>query len=78
MTEHILQRAIALKQQSEEIEKQLDFVNQQIKELEEFSENLRVLEENKEKEILANFTEVKKENNFIKIYGTWGKEKKRK
>ena len=52
--EAILQRAITLKQQSEQVEQQLNFVNEQIKELKEFSENLGVLERSKEKEVLTN------------------------
>lgn len=43
-----------LRQQSEEIEKQLDFVNEQIKELEQFSGSLGVLEKEKEEEVLTN------------------------
>jgi len=52
--QELLQRAMALKEQSEEIEKQLDFVNEQIKDLEQFSENLSLLGEEKESEMLAN------------------------
>ena len=52
--QEMLQKAIMLKQQSEEVERQLNFVKEQISELEKFSENLKVLDESKEKEILAN------------------------
>ncbi|MBU0467093.1 MAG: prefoldin subunit alpha [Nanoarchaeota archaeon] len=52
--QELLQRAIMLRQQSEEIEKQLDFVNEQIKELEQFSGSLGVLEKEKEEEVLTN------------------------
>ncbi len=51
--EEILQQAIMLKQQSEEAEQQLNFVNEQIKEMEEFVEKLKMLESG-EKEFLAN------------------------
>jgi prefoldin alpha subunit len=49
----ILQRAMSLRQQSEEIEKQLEFVSEQIQELGQFNENLGVLQSSKEKEMLA-------------------------
>jgi len=49
----ILQRAMMMKQQSEEVEKQLDFVTQQVHELEEFSKTLEELDKNDDKEILA-------------------------
>ncbi|MFH1802134.1 MAG: prefoldin subunit alpha [archaeon] len=49
----ILQRAMSLRQQSEDVEKQLQFVSEQIAELQQFSENLDVLKESKEKEMLA-------------------------
>ncbi|MBU0760996.1 MAG: prefoldin subunit alpha [Nanoarchaeota archaeon] len=52
--EELLQRAVMLKQQSEEIEKQLDFVSEQIKDMEQFSENLGVLQDEGAGEILAN------------------------
>ena len=51
--QEILQRAMTLKEQSEESENQLNFVMQQIRELLEFSKILEELEKNKEKEILA-------------------------
>ena len=53
MNEHLLQRAVMLKQQSEEAENQFDFVNRQINELEQFSKGLKELEKEKEQEILA-------------------------
>lgn len=53
MEQEILQRALMMKQQSEEIEKQLQFVKEQIFELNAFAENLQELACNKEKEILA-------------------------
>jgi len=53
MNQEILQKAMMLRQQSEETEKQLQFVSEQINELEQFGENLRVLGEDKEKEMLA-------------------------
>ncbi|MFH1290175.1 MAG: prefoldin subunit alpha [Nanoarchaeota archaeon] len=52
-SQELLQRAMMLRQQSEEVEKQLNFVNEQLGGLEQFSENLKVLEEDKEKEMLA-------------------------
>ena len=53
MEQEILQRAIMLKQQSEEVEEQLDFLKEQIAELEKFSESLKIIKENKNKEIIA-------------------------
>ncbi len=50
----LLQRAMRLREQSEEIEKQLEFVSEQITELRQFSANLEILKESKEKEMLAN------------------------
>lgn len=51
--EEILQKAFVLKQQSEQVEQQLNFVNEQIAEMEQFVEKLRVLAESDEEEILA-------------------------
>lgn len=55
MTEghEILQKAMMLKQQSEEVENQLNFVQQQISELDGFSKTLEELDSVKEKEMLA-------------------------
>lgn len=53
MEQEILQRAMTMRQQSEEIEKQLSFIKEQIFELEQFADNLQTLKESKEKEILA-------------------------
>ena len=39
----ILQRAMSLRQQSEELEKQLQFVSEQIAELQQFRDNLDIL-----------------------------------
>lgn len=52
--EELLENAIFLKQQSEEIEKQLNFVNEQLQEMEHFVEKLNILEKSDEKEFLAN------------------------
>ena len=52
--QELLQRAMQLREQSEEIERQLEFVSEQITELRQFSANLEILKENKEKEMLAN------------------------
>jgi prefoldin alpha subunit len=49
----LLQKAIILKQQSEEVEKQLNFVSEQITDLERFSSGLKDLSGDKEKEILT-------------------------
>jgi len=49
----LLHRAMLLKQQSEESEQQLKFVQQQIAELKSFMRTLEELERNKEGEILA-------------------------
>lgn len=51
--EELLQHAMILKQQSEEVEKQLQFVGDQIIELNEFSENLKNYGKDGEKEVLA-------------------------
>lgn len=55
MTEghEILQQAMMMRQQSEETEKQLQFVHQQIGELNEFSKILEELDKNGESEMLA-------------------------
>jgi prefoldin alpha subunit len=53
MDQEILQRAMILRQQSEEAERQLEFVEQQIKELGEFGESLKELDKKKEQEMLA-------------------------
>lgn len=53
MNEQILYRAIELKARSEEVEKQLQFVNEQIAELERFRDGLQFMHENNSKEILA-------------------------
>lgn len=50
----ILQRAMMLRERSEEIEKQLGFVGEQISELQQFSENLEILKKSGEREMLAN------------------------
>lgn len=65
--EELLYRATLLKQESEETEKALNFVNEQINELENFKESLKFLEKNKEEEILASlgkgvYVKAKKEN----------------
>jgi len=53
MEQEILQRAMMLRQQSEESEKHLEFVQQQIAELDDFSQTLEEFDKNKEKEMLA-------------------------
>lgn len=50
----ILHRAMQLREQSEEIEKQLQFVSEQISELQQFNANLEILKGSKEKEMLVN------------------------
>ncbi len=52
--EEVLQKAMMLKQQSEQVEQQLNFVLEQIDELGNFNENLEVLEKDGESEMLAN------------------------
>jgi len=49
----MLQRAMQLRQESEEAEQQLQFIVHQIKELEKFGEDLEKLEKSKEKEMLT-------------------------
>lgn len=46
--EELLQKAAQMRAESEQIEKQIEFVNQQISSLEEFLESLKFVEENKE------------------------------
>ena len=53
MDQEILQRAMQLRQESEYAEQQLQFVVQQIGELQDFEKGLEFLERSKEKEILA-------------------------
>lgn len=53
MEQEILQRAMVMRQQSEEIERQLEFIKEQIYELEKFAESLQALRDSKETEILA-------------------------
>ncbi|MCA9485900.1 MAG: hypothetical protein KC506_03590 [Nanoarchaeota archaeon] len=52
--QEILQQAMLLRQESEEIERQLQFVNEQITDLEGFGNNLEALEKSDEKEVLSN------------------------
>ena len=49
----ILQRAVVLQQQSEEAERQLQFIKQQVSELEEFSKSLEALGKTKNEEVLV-------------------------
>lgn len=49
----ILQRAMTLRGQSQEVEKQLEFISDQIRELQNFVENLEVLMNSRESEMLA-------------------------
>lgn len=51
--EQILEKALQLRQQSEETEQQLGFVNEQLEEMDKFYEKLKMLEDSSEKEILA-------------------------
>jgi prefoldin alpha subunit len=53
MNQALLKKAFILRQQSEEVEQQLNLVNQQIAELEAFNKSLEILSKDKEKEILA-------------------------
>ncbi len=53
MQEALLQRAIELRQKSEEVEQQLNFVTEQIVDLENFSKSLDEIENSKENEMLA-------------------------
>ncbi len=53
MEENILARAMQLRDESEEKEQQLRFVSEQIASLNEFKENLKELDKNTEREILA-------------------------
>lgn len=53
MSQELLQRAMQLKQESEEAEQQIEFVKSQIVELEEFANGLREFGKSKKTEILA-------------------------
>ena|SRR3989344_3514680 len=53
MKEELLMKAMQLKKESEEIERQLEFIEAQIKELGEFNKNLESFDEDGEKEIFA-------------------------
>ncbi len=53
MENELLYKAVTLQKESQETENKLDFVNEQIKELENFHEDLKFLEKNGKKEILA-------------------------
>lgn len=53
MEQELLEKALMLKQHSEEVEKKLEFVNEQIAEMEKFCDGLEVLGKSGEKEILA-------------------------
>jgi len=74
-SQEILQRAMTLRQQSEEIEKQLEFVNEQVRDLGQFSENLETLDKSDEGEIIANLgrgvhmkvSRDKKEKLFVEV-----------
>ena len=74
MEDDIVYRAAMLQQQSEEIESRLQFVNEQIQELEQFSGDLRVLDKNDNKEILASLgkgvyakSELKDKKLFVQV-----------
>lgn len=54
MEQEMLQRAMVLRAQSEEIEKQLGFVGEQMREMELFLEGLKEIEGSDKEEILAN------------------------
>ncbi|MBI2451810.1 prefoldin subunit alpha [Candidatus Pacearchaeota archaeon] len=51
--EELLYQAMVLQKNSEEVERNLNFVNEQIQDFEQFSENLRFLESEENKDILA-------------------------
>lgn len=53
MEQELLQKAMQLRQGSEEAEQQLNFIVQQISELEKFRTDLEELDKSKEKEIVA-------------------------
>ena len=52
--EELLYRAVELKNKSEDVEKNLQFIGEQIAELEDFNKSVERLEKENEKEILAN------------------------
>lgn len=54
MSQEILQAAMRMRQESEQVEQQLQFVVQQMSELENFRKNLDSMSENKESEFFAN------------------------
>lgn len=49
----LLQKAMQLRQESEQIEKQLEFISQQIANLDDFQKSLAFLSENKEEKIMS-------------------------
>ena len=74
MEEELLYRAIEMKKKSEEAEKSLEFVSEQIAELGNFSKNLELLENEKEKEMLSHLgrgvfmkTDRKEDKFFIDV-----------
>lgn len=74
MNENVLKRAVMLHQQSQEAEKQLGFIDEQINELEVFSKSLDYMDKSKEKEVLASLgkgvfvkSELKDEKLFVDV-----------
>ena len=75
MEQEILQTAMIMRQQSEETEKQLSFINEQVYEMEVFLEGLKELERSDKEEILANLGRgvyakanlIRKEKLFVEV-----------
>jgi|WetSurMetagenome_2_1015567.scaffolds.fasta_scaffold211592_3 prefoldin alpha subunit len=51
--DNLLQKAMQMRQESEELEKQIEFVSQQITDMEQFRKNLDFIKKNKNEKILA-------------------------
>ena len=74
LNQEILMKAQMLHQQSQEVEQQLDFINKQVLELEDFSGNLSHLIISKNKESLSSLgkgvylkTEIKDKRLFVEV-----------
>jgi prefoldin alpha subunit len=51
--DNILQKALQMRQETEELEKQIGFISQQITEMEQFRKNLDFMKENKDNKIFS-------------------------
>ena len=74
MNEELLQKAVMMQQESQETERKLELIEEQLRELDEFSKGLELFEKSKEKEMLASFgkgvyvkSEIKDEKLFVNV-----------